>query len=215
MKILIAEDDVINRKLLEVILKKRNYEFTSCKNGVEVLETLKSDGTYQFAIFDWMMPELDGIGLIKKIRENKKYEGIYIILLTAKNFKEDVVTGLNAGADDYMAKPFDKEELLARIRVGERILKLQSALNERVLQLRNALEKISTLQGLIPMCAGCKKIRDDEGYWQEVEQYIMDNSEARFSHGLCPACVDKYYPEYREIKTKRTELSAPVEGDVN
>ena len=215
MKILIAEDDVINRKLLEVILKKWDYEFTSCENGVEVLETLKADGTYQFAIFDWMMPELDGIDLIKKIREDKKYEGIYIILLTAKNFKDDIVTGLNAGADDYMVKPFDKEELLARIRAGERILKLQSALNRRVIQLRNALEKISTLQGLIPMCAGCKKIRDDEGYWQEVEHYIMENSEARFSHGLCPECVDKYYPEYRKIKTKRTALSPPVEGDVN
>ena len=104
---------------------------------------------------------------------------------------QDVVKGLEAGADDYMIKPFDAEELRARVRVGFRVLDLQEKLTHRVDELEQALGQIKQLQGLLPICSYCKKIRDDGNYWQQVEEYIGSHSEVKFSHGICPACYEK------------------------
>src|SRR5262249_3516987 len=127
---------------------------------------------------------------------------VYIVLLTAKGTKEDVVTGLDAGADDYLAKPFDRNELRARLRVGERIVELQSGMTERVRQLGEAFAKVKELQGLIPICCYCKRIRSDENYWQQVEAYVSAHSGARFSHGICPECLDTV------VKKELDELGA-------
>jgi len=203
MRVLIAEDDLTSHKILKAVLDKWGYEVVSTCNGREAWQALQDADSPRLAILDWMMPEMDGVEIIRKIRERSELKTMYIILLTAKGQKEDIVSGLEAGANDYITKPFDRKELRARVQVGQRVIKLQGALEDRISELQDALDQIKTLKGLIPMCASCKKIRDDEGYWQQVETYIMERSGAEFSHGLCPDCLKKHYPEYYEIKAKK------------
>ncbi len=118
----------------------------------------------------------------------------FVIMLTTKDAKADIVTALDAGADDYLTKPFDASELRGRIEVGRRTIELQDSLSARVEELRNALDQLKTLRGIVPICTTCKKVRDDQGYWKQVEVYIRDHTEASFSHGICPECMDRYYP---------------------
>jgi response regulator RpfG family c-di-GMP phosphodiesterase len=141
------------------------------------------------------MPVMDGIDVVRKVRESLSSEEhyVYTILLTRKGSKDDIVAGLAAGADDYVVKPFNHNELQARIRSGQRIVELQSALTDANLSLRKALAQVKKLSGFLPICASCKKIRDDKGYWQQIEAYIRDHSEAEFSHGICPECAEKLY----------------------
>ena len=147
------------------------------------------------AILDWAMPEVDGVEVSRRMRGASRSQAPYIILLTARHGKEDIVVGLQAGVDDYVTKPFEPGEMQARIQVGERILGLQSSLADRVRELEEALSRIKRLQGLLPICASCKRIRDDAGYWNHIELYIRDHSEANFSHSMCPACMKRIYPD--------------------
>jgi len=203
MRVLIAEDDVTSHRILRAVLNRWGYEVVSTRNGRQAWQALQDAGSPRLAILDWMMPEMDGVEIVRKIRKRSESKTMYVILLTAKDRREDIVSGLEAGADDCIIKPFDREELRARVQVGRRVVELQGALEERIRELQDALDQIKTLKGLIPMCASCKKIRDDEGYWQQVETYIMERSGAEFSHGLCPDCLKKHYPEYYEIKARK------------
>ncbi len=126
--VLIAEDDPIFRRALQSWLQKWNYRVTALENGTDAWHALQQEDCPQLAILDWMMPGLDGIELCRRIRRLQKRPYKYVLLLTAKGGKEDVVAGLDAGADDYLIKPFDVNELRARVRAGKRILELQDAL---------------------------------------------------------------------------------------
>jgi DNA-binding response OmpR family regulator len=191
VRVLIAEDDVVSRHLLEATLHKWGYEVVVTTDGLEALEVLRQPGAPSLAILDWMMPGMDGAEVCLKARELSAGRLLYIILLTAKGRKEDIVEGLTAGADDYIIKPFDRSELKARINAGERILRLQAELGARVKELELALANVKLLQGLLPICCYCKKIRNDQNYWQQVDTYVADHSEAQFTHGICPDCRDK------------------------
>jgi sigma-B regulation protein RsbU (phosphoserine phosphatase) len=190
MEILIAEDDAVSRRLLEICLLRWGYEVVMAQDGIEALQILSRENPPALAILDWMMPGMDGIELCRKVRESKAMLPTHIILLTARNGKADVVLGLDSGADDYIAKPFDREELRARVQVGVRLVDLQRKLAERVEDLTHALQQVKQLQGLLPICSYCKKIRGDNNYWQQVESYISQRSEAQFSHGICPDCFE-------------------------
>ncbi|MGE3539186.1 MAG: diguanylate cyclase [Candidatus Tectimicrobiota bacterium] len=127
MKILIAEDDPVSRRLLEVTLSKWGYEVIACADGARAWEVLQQPDAPQLVILDWMMPHMDGLQVCKQVRDPEKRPAepyVYIILLTAKSQKADMVTGLEAGADDYLTKPFDAQELRMRLRAGRRILDL-------------------------------------------------------------------------------------------
>jgi len=126
----------------------------------------------------------------RRIRSMETPFSPYLILLTAKGEKADIVRGLAAGANDYVTKPFDKDELRARVDVGVRMIQLQIRLADRIRELQEALAHVNQLKGIIPICAQCKKIRDDQNYWQRVEKYIAKNIDARFTHGLCPDCAE-------------------------
>jgi len=128
MRVLIAEDDAISRRLLEVTFEKWGYEFLVARDGQEAWEILHRDDAPKLAILDWMMPHLDGVELCRRIRKLQGREYVYVILLTAKGGKEDIIEGMNSGADDYVTKPFDAGELRVRVRAAERILGLQADL---------------------------------------------------------------------------------------
>ena len=193
MRILIAEDSLTSRKVLETMLDKWGYDVISTVNGAEAWEAIQQEGSPRLLILDWMMPKMDGTDVCQKIREQNDSTR-YIILLTAMDQKKDIVRGLEAGANDYVIKPFDGDELRARIRVGERVIQLQEDLRARVLELEDAIAHIRTLQGLLPICMHCHKIRTDEATWQKLEGYIESHTEAEFSHSLCPDCLEEHYP---------------------
>ena len=198
MEILIAEDDSVSRKLLSANLEKWGYEVVIACDGKEAWEILDRDDSPKMAILDWMMPEIDGVELCKRIRASGKKNYIYIILLTAKKQKEDIITGLDFGADDYITKPFDPNELKSRLDSGNRILDLENALAVKIRELQDALDHVKQLQGLLPICMYCKKIRDDSNTWKNLEIYIEEHSNALFTHTLCKECKKKHYPELSE-----------------
>ena len=191
MKVLIAEDDAVSRRMLEVHLIRWGYEVVVATDGGEAWRVLGSGDPPQLAILDWMMPVMDGIEVCRRVREAVRPSPTYVIILTARGGSEDIARGFEAGTDDYMTKPFNGEELRARVHVGARILELQSRLADRVRELESALAGVRQLQGLLPICCYCKKIRDDRNYWQQVESYISAHSEVQFSHGVCPECFEK------------------------
>jgi sigma-B regulation protein RsbU (phosphoserine phosphatase) len=139
-----------------------------------------------------MMPETDGLELCRRIRQTPGLRATYVILLTARGGHGNAVQGLEAGADDYVTKPFDHEELRARVQVGARVAQLQASLAERVSELEETMAKLKQLRGLLPICSYCKKIRTDQNYWQQVEGFISEHTEAQFSHGICPECYAKF-----------------------
>lgn len=191
MKILVAEDDAVSRRALEVTLKRWGYEVVPAVDGQAAWQLLQADDAPRLALLDWVMPGLDGVEVCRNVRAQARPESSYLILLSAKAATEDVVAGLESGADDYVTKPVDLPELRARLKVGTRILELQHALAERVRELGEALEHVRTLQGLLPICSYCKKVRDDQNYWQQVESFLSAHSDLRFSHGICPDCFEK------------------------
>jgi DNA-binding response OmpR family regulator len=207
MKVLIAEDDPVFCRLIETKLVKWGYETVVTHNGIEAWEVLKREDAPPLAILDWMMPDMDGAEVCRKARESSQLRPAYIILLTAKDRSEDITKGLQAGADDYITKPFDDEEFQARIKVGVRVVRLQRLLSDRVTELEASLRRVKQLQGLLPICSYCKNIRNDQNYWQKVESYISEHTEVQFTHGICPECFQRIVePELERLK-KETPLS--------
>jgi len=195
MRILIAEDDTMSRQLLEARLTEWGYKIISVEDGNAAWAILQQKDTPRLVILDWMMPGMDGTEICRRVREKWAEAYVYIILLTAKGYKEDVIEGIQAGTDDYIRKPFDKDELRARVDVGRRVAELQTALAGRVTELQDALDHVKTLQGILPICSNCHKIRTDKNSWDRLEKYILEHSEARFSHSICPECARDLYPD--------------------
>ncbi|NOY79639.1 MAG: response regulator transcription factor [Kiritimatiellaeota bacterium] len=208
MRILVADDDPVSRRLLEVWLQKWGCEVVQARDGAEAWAVLENPNSRPpIALLDWMMPEIDGVELCRRLRRREKEIGVsvpvYVVLVTALVAKRQVAAGLDAGADDYMTKPCDPEELRARVEVARRFVKLETALAERVRELEEAAEHIRTLQGILPICMYCKRIRNDEQYWQQVESYISERTEALFSHSICPECYKKHVePQLLELEAQ-------------
>lgn len=204
MKILAADDDKLWRKLLERVLSALGHEVVVVADGLKACEVMERADGPELAILDWMMPGLDGPAVCRKVRKAATGRPVYLILLTAKGRTEDLVVGLDAGADDYITKPFDVGELRARVSVGVRVVELQMALAARVAELEQALARVKQLHGLLPICSYCKRIRDDSNYWQQVESYIGKHAGVQFSHGICPACYESHVkPEIAKLAKEK------------
>ncbi len=189
MKILTADDDAGSRAILSRVLKSLGHDVVETKDGNEGWGTYRV-GNFQLVISDWMMPGMNGIEFCKLVRQDTRPKYTYIILLTSLEGKEKYLEGMEAGADDFISKPFDRDTLAARLRVAERILSLQA--------------EVKQLEGLLPICAYCKKIKDDENHWQHMESYISRRTEANFSHGICPDCYQKHMvPQLQELRKIR------------
>lgn len=196
MRVLVADDGRTIRKLLETYLVSWGYEVTMASDGREAWGILQRPDSPRLVILDWLMPGYDGVELCRKVRGLKHGNLLYIIIFTSLENKEDLVTALEAGADDFIIKTFQREEFLARIKVGERIVRLKSELDDRVHQLEDALSHVKQLQGILPICMHCHQIRDDKETWQRLDVYIAEHTDAMLSHGLCPDCYKLHYPEF-------------------
>jgi DNA-binding response OmpR family regulator len=150
------------------------------------------------------MPEIDGVQVIRTIRAIPSDQPPYLIVLTAHDGLEHILVALENGANDYVAKSRDIRELVSRVRVGARVVELQAELARRVAEAELALTHIKRLQGLLPICSYCKKIRNDQNYWQEIEHYVTEHSDADFSHSVCPACYrDVLEPQLSAFEKRR------------
>lgn len=142
MKILIAEDEPVSRRLLQSYLQKWGHDVVVTTDGLQAWQLFEQD-EFPLVITDWMMPEMDGVDLIRRIRQAERSFHVYIILLTGRSQKEDVVEGMEAGSDDFVTKPFDRDELRVRLRVGERVCELERRLAEQSRELAELREKLA------------------------------------------------------------------------
>jgi len=190
-QILIAEDHYVSRHLLERNLSNWGFSVVSAEDGEAALKILAADNAPPIAILDWMMPKLDGVEVCQRVRALKDRPYVYLLLLTAKSQKEEVAAGLEAGADDYVIKPFDPDELRARLKVGQRVVNLERTLARKITDLEQAIADVRKLKELLPICMYCKSVRDDKDYWHQIEEYIHSETGTDFTHGVCPKCLTK------------------------
>ena len=186
--ILIVDDEITNLDLLVGLLKP-HYKTIAATNGDRALRRLRKGPLPDLILLDVVMPDMNGFEVCRRLKADKGTRHIPVIFLTARDSSGDIVSGFNAGAVDYVTKPFRPEELRARVDTHMRLTKTISAYE-------NALKEIKTLKGMLPICSACKKIRDDRGYWNQLEDYIMAHSEAEFTHGICPECIKIHYPDF-------------------
>ena len=196
VRALVAEDDPITSTALAGSLRRWNLDVIIARDGEEAWRHITGDRPPSLAIVDWMMPCIDGVELCRRIRQTPGRTHMYLVLLTSRDSRADVVAGLEAGADDYLVKPFHLDELQARVNAGLRILSLQRKLAEQVTMLEETLHNVRQLKGLLPMCSYCKSIRNDDDYWEQLETYLSEHSAAEFSHGVCPTCLERVRKEF-------------------
>jgi phosphoserine phosphatase RsbU/P len=210
MQVLAADDDPVIRAMVGLVLERGNYDVQLASNGSQAAELWLATRP-QIVVTDWTMPEMDGDELCRLIRATATARYTYIILVTAKDSAQEVLDGLDAGADDYITKPFDARELLMRVNVGRRIVALESTLTAQINELQVALEQVRTLEGLLPICSYCKKVRQDDGYWREIEAYIGEHTDASFTHGYCPTCMEeRVMPQIEELRRARGVEAEPA-----
>ena len=235
--ILIVEDSPTQALQLQSLLEENEFEVSIAYNGAEGLSCLKEEKP-DLVISDIVMPEMDGYELCRKIKEDDDLKGIPVLILTQLTEPEDIIKGLDCGADNFVTKPYDPKLLLSQvqyilinreIRISPRTemgmevffagrkyfinsdrmqmldllfstyqnsLQQKRELERTNKELKEAIDTINTLHGILPICANCKKIRDDKGSWSQIEAYISKHSDAQFSHGICPECARKLYPEF-------------------
>jgi len=183
-RILLAEDDPISSIILKTVLEKLGYETVIARDGNEAWDEFNKDPV-RLIVSDWMMPGMDGLGLCEKVRARSRTLYTYFILLTAnRTTPENYALAAAAGVDDFLTKPLDREAIRMRLGVAERILKYTA--------------EIRRLKEMIPICVYCRKVRDEEDYWERVETYIQKETGSRFSHGACPECYEKEIENLRE-----------------
>jgi len=188
MKILIAEDDAASRLMLQSLLTKWGYEVVAACDGNEAMRLLSEPGHPHLVVLDWMMPGLEGPQIVRQLRARESVKQYYYAIIITALASNTAANALNSGADDFINNPFDHDELRARVAVGVRVVELQTSLADHVEHLTQSLARIKRLEGIVPICMYCKRIRDDKDSWSQMERYISDHSEAQFSHGICPEC---------------------------
>ncbi len=213
-RILIVDDISKNIQVVGNILKRVGYSLSFATSGAQALDMVLSE-PFDLILLDIMMPEMDGYEVCARLKERPETREVPVIFLTARTALDDITRGFRAGAVDYVTKPFNSEELLARVqthlglkssadairRKNKELSDSNAELENVNAQLRQALQEIKTLRGLLPICANCKKIRlkgadpKKRESWIVLEEYLSQHTEAAFSHGICPECLERYYPK--------------------
>ena len=195
--ILVVDDDPVSLDFIRKVLTENKYDSVLVEDGAQAFKYL-AKGTADLILLDIVMPKMDGLEVCKRLKKHNLAKKIPVIFLTGKTSMEDIIKGFQAGAVDYVKKPFNPAELLMRIKSH--------------VELKRAREEIKTLRGMIPICANCKKIRnDDEGLWEQIEGYIEKHSEAFFSHGICTECSEQLSGDQEWFKKRhnKEEIDTP------
>ena len=184
--------------MLRQALRRLGHEVVEAEDGAAAWELLQKNDEVRVVVSDWMMPNADGLDLCRRIRSRTEAEYVYFILLTSRDATQDnQTTAADAGVDDFLTKPLDLPELWTRLRVAERILRYT--------------RQVRQLEELLPICSYCKKIRDDQNYWQQIEGYISERTGSDFSHSVCPDCYTTVLlPELEQFKAKTAARNAPT-----
>lgn len=190
MKVLIADDDRMSAAMLQRTLEGWSLDVVVAPDGAKAWEAIQQDASIALAIVDWVMPSIEGPELCRRIRRDEAHAHIYVLLVTSRDSRSDIVSGMEAGADDYLTKPIDPDEFRVRVNAGLRVVTLQQRLAQRVRQLEEAASSIVQLHGLMPICSYCKNVRTDQNYWLQVEDYLTAHSGLQFSHSICPKCYE-------------------------
>ena len=188
MKILIAEDEYTTRLMVQVCLENLGYSIESVEDGNTAWEIFNQKTPPQIAVLDWEMPGISGIDLCRKIKRMERSSPIHVILLTARDSENDISQGFAAGADDYITKPFNEDELRARIRVAERIVTIQSSLNSSLEELREALDMVQSFEEPVAICSKCHKIGAFDGSWRTPSELLEYPVDPRFVQLDCKDC---------------------------
>ncbi|MEM8931754.1 MAG: response regulator, partial [Acidobacteriota bacterium] len=200
-RILVVDDEPVNRLVLSQHLADAGLQVVEASSGLEALSHVHEQ-SFDLVLLDVMMPKMSGYEVCRRLRERYARHELPIIFLTAKTQLADRLAGFAEGANDYLTKPVAKREMLARVETQLELLFLARH-QSRLLTERS--EQLETLGGLLPICAKCKKIRDDDGYWEQIETFIQEHSNARLTHGFCPPCADSYYAEIEALQLERAQ----------
>ncbi len=204
-RILVTDDNQDVLLLTRMVLEDEGYEVFEAVTGKECLECVR-ERRPDVVLLDVMLPDMTGIEVCRQIKADPLLSATFVILVSGVRVSSDYqADGLNVGADGYLIKPITNRELVARVQSMMRIKRAEDALRQKekeqdklILELQDALMEIKTLTGFIPICASCKKIRDDAGYWNQLEAYISKHTEAVFTHSICPQCAEKYREEIED-----------------
>lgn len=188
MKLLVAEDEYTTRLTVQVILEQWGYRVDSVEDGASAWKLLQKPDGPQIAILDWEMPGINGVELCNKVKMLDRDTPVYVIILTGRDAQDDILQGFDAGADDYITKPFDEHELRARVRVAERLVTIQEELAISNNELRAVLNHVEMLQTNVPLCTNCLRVQDYGESWRTMQEYAQKREDPRFYYTLCPDC---------------------------
>jgi CheY-like chemotaxis protein len=198
-RILVVDDSPIDRAIIVDFLTPLPCTFTVAENGEQALAMVR-EAPPSIILLDIVMPGKNGFQVCRELKADPATRDVPVIFLTSRSAVHDTLEGFRAGAVDYVCKPYEPEELLARVNTHIELcnrIQREHALVER---LQKALDEVKTLSDLIPICAWCRRVRDDHGYWQQVEAYFASHGKMKFSHGVCPECQTKHFPETLDRK---------------
>jgi DNA-binding response OmpR family regulator len=192
-RIVVADDDAVSRELVSRVLEKAGHPTATAPDGERAWELIQQVKP-PIAVLDWDMPHLSGLDVLRRIKLTVDRTPPYVLLLTSRTEVRDRVRGLSVGADDYLTKPFEPAELVARVEVGLRVVQLQRSLAARVTELEDALAHVNRLERLLPICGRCKRIQSGDR-WHDLENFVESSTGVRFSHGACPVCAEQWLEE--------------------
>ena len=192
--VLIVDDTPENLTVLRQMLTEHGFHVRPAISGEIALKTVQTD-LPDLILLDIVMPSMDGYEVCRKLKADEQTKHIPIIFISALNELKDKVKAFSEGGVDYITKPFQIEEVLVRVKTHMTLHSLQRCLEEKNIELQKTFDEVKRLRGFLPICASCKNIRDDQGYWETIEIYISNHSEAQFTHSICPDCTTKLYPE--------------------
>ncbi len=238
MRILLVEDNPEQQLIIKNTLRKGSFnDLTLASSANEAFNFLGIDNpehipATDLILMDIVMPYVDGIEACRKIKTTPHTSDIPIIMVTGLSQLENLDRAFDAGAMDYIVKPVKRIDLLARVQSAlklkqemdmrkareqdlieeiEHRKQIKRAREKLILELKEALAQVKTLSGLLPICSNCKKIRDDKGYWNQIESYLSNHSAVDFSHSICPDCLTDMYPDYTAVKERRKKKADPEE----
>lgn len=195
IRVFVVDDDPDVLFATVRVLKKAGYEVLGVETGGECLEKVVEEHP-DLILLDVQLPDIPGTEVCLNLKNNPDHLKKYIMMLSSyKTASDDQADGLDAGADGYIARPVSNRELLSRVAAMVRLIRAERKCDSYIFELEQAMEKIKVLSGIVPICMHCKQIRDDKGYWNKLEAFISEHSDAQFSHSICEACLEKYYPE--------------------